>query len=100
MAVSMKESKEDLVSSLHEDSIVIVQRETDGYINATKMAAGTGRLWGHYFEKHSTQNVLEEIAQNIDRPIISGVDAPGLVDSRRGRNGGTSRDASLCCCES
>ena len=79
----------DVVSALHEDNVVVIQRESDGYINATKMVAGTGRFWNNYFENKETTNVLNEISDNTGIPAISGVDTRGLVDSRRGRNGGT-----------
>lgn len=55
----------DVVSSLHEDNVVVVQRESDGYIDATKMAATNGKLWADYFRRSENQKVLSELAQNM-----------------------------------
>ena len=87
---NVTENAPDLVDALISDGVAIEIREADGYVNATKMAARAGTFWGHYFEIQDTQKFLAELALNIDMSIISPLAGSScLVDSRRGRYGGT-----------
>lgn len=64
----------------------IQRRVSDDYVNATLMCKANGRLWADFFRLEQSQRYLEALSVNMGIPIFS---ENGLVQSRRGRNGGT-----------
>lgn len=78
----------DIVQRNH-NGLSIPQRKTDGYINATAMARahmeGTGeqKLVGDWLRLEHTKEAIEHLSLKTGIPIIK------LVESRRGRYGGT-----------
>ena len=48
---------------------LIHQRASDGYVNATAMCKAAGKLFGHYRERPSTNEFLEELSSVIGIPI-------------------------------
>ena len=53
-------------------------RESDGYINATKLAQAAGKFWGHYNENAKHQVYLAKLAKELNIPLNQ------LVLSQRG----------------
>lgn len=49
--------------------ITIIQRESDGYINATSMCTSVGKLIAHYRENKRTDEFLSELSLDIGIPI-------------------------------
>jgi hypothetical protein len=62
------------------DSKRIGQRESDGYLSATDMCQGAGKLWGNYWQVDDTQACITVIAADIGIPISA------LVQSNKGGN--------------
>jgi len=60
------------------NSVIIGQRVTDGYINATAMCKASGKKLGHYLENQITQAFLEALSADIGIPIST------LVQIRKG----------------
>lgn len=62
---------------------VVTQRPNDGYINATELCQGAGKLFGNYHQTAQTKAFLEELAAVIGIPITGN---GGLVQIRQGGN--------------
>ena len=62
------------------EGVVIPQRPTDGYINATLLCQGAGKQFGHYNSTIQTKAFLEALSADIGIPIS------GLVQVIRGGN--------------
>lgn len=60
--------------------IVVEMRETDGYINATKMCKTGGKCWAHYWCQESTHAYVKELA------LSKNLQEDSLIISRRGGN--------------
>ena len=61
------------------DGVIIPQRPSDGYINATKLCQSAGKLFADYRRLATTQEYLDELSLIMGIPIIN------LVQVRRGR---------------
>jgi hypothetical protein len=53
-------------------------RESDGYVNATKLAQAAGKLWAHYKTNMSSRTFLNKLALKIQIPVAQ------LVLNQRG----------------
>jgi KilA-N domain len=69
----------------------IRQRAMDNYLDATAMCQATGKEFKHYRENNATHEFLTALSFKVGIPTFSDGTLPGraLVESRRGRNGGT-----------
>lgn len=69
----------------------IRQRTEDNYFDATEMCRSTGKEFKHYRENDSTHGFLRALSLKVGIPTFSDGNSPGraLVESRRGRTGGT-----------
>ena len=56
-----------LVNALQKDGICIEVRQSDGFVNATRMAKDGGREWSEYFRLASTKAFLEELSKSLGR---------------------------------
>jgi hypothetical protein len=61
----------------------IQRREADGFVNATAMCKANGRTWAKYRESERCQSYLDALSK------MSGIRTFDLIESRRGRSGGT-----------
>lgn len=52
------------------NGLVIGQRESDGYIDATKFCQATGKRWNNYWRNDSTQEYLQALATDLKLEVI------------------------------
>lgn len=73
----------DFFKSLRTDDgkLVIEVRESDGYINATKLAQSGGKLFADYSRLSSTKKFMTSLSMTMGAPIVT------LVQQNNGRNG-------------
>jgi hypothetical protein len=69
----------------------IRQRTNDNYFDATEMCHSVGKYFPHYRETGPTTEFLKALSLKVGIPMFSDGNSPGraLIESRRGRNGGT-----------
>jgi hypothetical protein len=71
------QQKLDLIHH-QEGSVVIPQRASDGYINATALCQAAGKKWSHYVSLASTKEFIAELSTD------AGIPASGLIQSLSG----------------
>lgn len=54
---------------IEKDEMSLIQREEDGYVNATALCKSAGKLIGHYLENETTKAFLKELSWSIGIPI-------------------------------
>ena len=62
------------------EGLLILQRETDGFFNVTKMCKAAGKKWSHYRSNASTDDYLSALSIDLDVSVSS------LIDTVRGGN--------------
>ena len=62
------------------EGLLILQRETDGFFNVTKMCKAAGKKWSHYRSNASTEDYLSALSIDLDVSVSS------LIDTVRGGN--------------
>ena len=86
----------DSLVAEHGGQIITEIRESDGYVNATKMCTAGNKKWGHYFANKTTNKFLNALSKqakipilknsNIDYSILEFSNIGTLIISQRGGN--------------
>lgn len=63
---------------IEKDEMSLIQREEDGYVNATALCKSAGKEWKHYISNASTKEFLVELS------AVVGIPTTGLIHSRQG----------------
>ena len=56
------------MNAIAKDNMVIIQRASDGYINATKLCKGAGKEWKSYHRSDSTKSFLHALSGSVQIP--------------------------------
>jgi hypothetical protein len=61
------------------NGLMVGQRESDGYVNATRLCQAAGKKWNDYYRLDSTKAFLDELSME------TGIPASNLIEVRKGK---------------